>query len=157
MRTCHVRIGKANASESPAKYRKLINRLQNREISVFSGQAWEEPDYCPSGVRYIGGASPIQAFVWNMGTCRLDGSKKSRRVKQAPKQVCSELRRNELKWRQPQERNTDARHRGGPIRSVAMKPCNGGEAKGSDYSVFLSGQPGGRSQWARQSHMKFPK
>ncbi len=36
------------------------------------GQAWGEPADCPSGVRHIGGVSPTQALVRNVGTCRLD-------------------------------------------------------------------------------------
>ncbi len=27
---------------------------------------------CPSGVRHVDGASPHQAFVWNVRTCRSD-------------------------------------------------------------------------------------
>jgi hypothetical protein len=27
------------------------------------------PAYCPGGVRHTGGASSIQALVWNVGTC----------------------------------------------------------------------------------------
>ena len=30
------------------------------------------PVYCPSGVRHKGGVNMIQAFVWNVGTCRSD-------------------------------------------------------------------------------------
>jgi hypothetical protein len=37
-----------------------------------SGQAWEEPACCPGGIRRIGGASPVQALAWNVGSCDPD-------------------------------------------------------------------------------------
>jgi len=30
------------------------------------------PAYCPGGVRHKDGMTLIQAFVWNVGTCRFD-------------------------------------------------------------------------------------
>ena len=37
-----------------------------------SGQAWGEPACCPGGIRRIGGASPVQAPAWNVGSCDPD-------------------------------------------------------------------------------------
>src|SRR5207245_335855 len=34
------------------------------------GAVWEEPAYCPDGVRHEGGASLAQALVWNVGKRR---------------------------------------------------------------------------------------
>jgi hypothetical protein len=36
------------------------------------GQVQGEPVYCLGGVRHKGGVNLIQAFVRNVGTCRLD-------------------------------------------------------------------------------------
>jgi hypothetical protein len=37
-----------------------------------SGQVWEEPACGPGGIRRIGGASPVQAPTWNVGSCDPD-------------------------------------------------------------------------------------
>jgi hypothetical protein len=37
-----------------------------------SGQAWGKPACCPGGIRRIGGASPVQAPTWNVGSCDPD-------------------------------------------------------------------------------------
>lgn len=38
--------------------------------------AWDKlggrPAYCPGGDRHQDGVSPVQALVWNVGTCRPD-------------------------------------------------------------------------------------
>ena len=54
------------------KCRKAISRRRNRGVVVNPGQALEKPAYRQSGVRHLGGVSPIQARVRNLGTCRLD-------------------------------------------------------------------------------------
>ena len=56
------------------------------------------PVYCLGGIRYEGGVNLIQAFMYNVGTCRPD-------VKE---EIHVEDHKNE---------STDAGHRGGPLRS----------------------------------------
>jgi hypothetical protein len=53
---------------------------------------------CLFGIRHEGGVNLIQAFVWNLGTCRLNDKGET----QEPKLKCE---------------STDVRHRGGASRS----------------------------------------
>ena len=58
-----------------------------------------EPADCPSGVRHKSGVTLIQAFVWNVGTCRPDA-------------------KGETQMGGPHKgESTDAGHRGGAVRS----------------------------------------
>src|SRR6266542_1539889 len=41
---------------------------------VALGEVWRVPVYWPGGVRHEGGASPVQAPVWNAGTPRPDAA-----------------------------------------------------------------------------------
>ena len=77
---------------------KLFRRRQNWGVSEIPGLAQGEPVYCLDGVRHKGGVNLIQAFAWNLGTCRPD-------VK------------GEAKWRTHEGESTDAGHRGGPTRN----------------------------------------
>jgi hypothetical protein len=45
---------------------------QNWGAIVTPGLTQEEPVYGLGGVRHIGGANLVQAFVWNLGICRPD-------------------------------------------------------------------------------------
>ena len=51
---------------------KLFRRRQNWGVSEIPGLAQEKPVYCLGGVRHKGGVNLIQAFAWNLGTCRPD-------------------------------------------------------------------------------------
>jgi hypothetical protein len=51
---------------------KLLRRRQNWGVSEVPGLAQGEPVYCLGGVRHKGGVNLIQAFAWNLGTCRPD-------------------------------------------------------------------------------------
>jgi hypothetical protein len=52
---------------------KAKGRRQNWGPFKLPGQVQGEPVYCLGGVRHKGGVNLIQAFVWNVGTCRPDG------------------------------------------------------------------------------------
>jgi hypothetical protein len=47
---------------------------------VTPGGVQEPPAYCLSGVRHKDGVSVIQAWVWNVGTCRLEAKGDTRVV-----------------------------------------------------------------------------
>ena len=51
---------------------KHMRWRQNRGAIVTPGLAQEKPVYCLGGVRHKGGVNLIQAFAWNLGTCRPD-------------------------------------------------------------------------------------
>lgn len=65
---------------------------------VDPGTVQGESAACLDGIRHRGGVTRIQAFVRNVGTCRLD-------VKR------------EVQGRTPEDQRIDARHRDGAIRS----------------------------------------
>ena len=46
--------------------------VKTGDTSRSSGVARRIPAYCPAGVRHKDGMTLIQAFVRNVGTCRLD-------------------------------------------------------------------------------------
>ena len=50
----------------------LDGQHQNRNYSRISGLIQGKPAYCLGGARHKGGVNLIQAFVRNVGTCRLD-------------------------------------------------------------------------------------
>jgi len=51
---------------------KNLGWRQNWSTWRSPGQAQREPVYCLGGVRHTDGMNLIQAFVWNVGTCRPD-------------------------------------------------------------------------------------
>ena len=53
--------------------RKHRDVIETRLQLLAWDEAREVPVYGPSGDRHEGGASPVQAFVRNVGTYRLDG------------------------------------------------------------------------------------
>jgi hypothetical protein len=89
-------------------------------------QSWDkarkEPVYGPSGDRRKGGASPDQAFVWNVGTERLD--------------VKGEVRGDE-----PRRASVPMRDDGADWSVVVMKPGNAGGAKGPACPASSMRQP----------------
>ena len=70
--TRQVRTGKTNASEPSMMRRKRMDVIETRLQLLAWDEARGVPAYCPSGDRHEGGASPAQALVRNVGTCRLD-------------------------------------------------------------------------------------
>ena len=64
--------GKANASEPLMTCRKRRDVVETRVQSLPWDRAWGTPVSCPGGGRHEGGASPVQALVRNVGTCRSD-------------------------------------------------------------------------------------
>ena len=70
--TRQVSAGKANVSEPLTTCRKRRDVIETRLQSLAWDEAREVPVYGPSGDRHEGGASPVQALVRNVGTCRLD-------------------------------------------------------------------------------------
>ena len=108
--------GKVNASELLMTRRKTIQSASKPGSVVGPGQVQAKPVYGLGGVRRGGSASPFQALVGNVGTCRLDA--KGEIPKGSP-----------LK-----EKSTDARHRGGAARSsvdVTEKSRSKGAASSS--------------------------
>ncbi len=51
---------------------KQLRRRQSRGAIVIPGLAQGKPVYCLGGVRHKDGVNLIQAFAWNLGTCRPD-------------------------------------------------------------------------------------
>ena len=86
------------------------------------GLALTKPVYGQSGVRHIGGVTSIQAFVWNMGSCRRDAKRNAQMAETARANVSM---RGTV---------TDGRVR-------AMNSGNTEGAKASRYSAFPDGQP----------------
>ena len=71
-RTRQVCPGKTNASEPLMTCRKRIDVTETRLQRLAWDEAREVPADGPSGDRHEDGVSPGQAFVRNVGTCRLD-------------------------------------------------------------------------------------
>jgi hypothetical protein len=98
-----------------------------------SGQAWGEPACCPGGIRRIGGASPVRAPAWNVGSCVPES---------AEGQAVPDPRREEdpqaaesARGRVPVAADAVADR---PV--VVMKPGNAGGAKGPGCSGPTGGQ-----------------
>ncbi|MBF0505575.1 MAG: hypothetical protein HQL09_01960 [Nitrospirae bacterium] len=91
--------GKTNGSELLMTRRKAIQPTSKPSSVIGSGQVQTEPVDGLGGVRRGGSVIPFQAFVGNVGTCRLDAK--------------GEIRRSSP----PKEKRTDARHRDGAARS----------------------------------------
>ena len=71
-RMCQVGTEKANVSEPLTKCRKRSDDIKTGVQLLPRGGARGIPVYCPGGVRHKGGASSVQALVWNVGTPRPD-------------------------------------------------------------------------------------
>jgi len=71
-RLCQVWSGKANVSEPLMTCRKHIDAVETGVQPLPRDVARGIPVFCPGGGRHEGGASPVQALVRNVGTCRSD-------------------------------------------------------------------------------------
>jgi hypothetical protein len=87
-----------SASEPLRTCRKFLGDVKTGRSFVIPGAVWEEPVYCPHGVRHRGGVTVLWASVWNMGTCR--SAAKGEPQMGSPH-----------KWK-----STEAEHRGGVVR-----------------------------------------
>jgi RNA-directed DNA polymerase len=91
---------------------KLVRRRRNRGNAETPGQVRGMTWSCPSGVRHVDGASPHQAFVRNVRTCRSDA-------------------KGEVSNGQHHEgERTDAEHRDGAARSSEEGSVMGLERRG---------------------------
>lgn len=108
-------------SEPSMTYRK-IKVLSEPGSPVALGGACEQPAYCTGGNRYIGGMSPRQALVWNMGSC-------------------TAMLRETHKREELVRRNTDASGRGGATRSSMEASVMGVERRGCVIQLIWIGQP----------------
>ena len=111
-KTCQVRNTETNESEPTDEASKADIRCQNRGLAFGPGQAWQEPDDGPSGIRRRGGVTVFQAQIWNVGTCCLD-AKGANRAGNTGKVV-----------------STEARRRGGVVRSSAEAAVMAVERRG---------------------------
>ena len=70
--TRQVRAGKTNVSEPLMKCRKRRDVIETGLLLLVRDKARKAPAYWPSGDRHKDGVIPVQGFVRNVGTCRLD-------------------------------------------------------------------------------------
>jgi hypothetical protein len=98
-RGCQGKGTETSASKPLKTCRKYLGDVKTGGSFVTPGAVWEEPVYCPHGVRHRGGVTVLGAFGWNMGTCR-------------------SAAKGEPQVGSPHEgESTEAEHRGGVVRS----------------------------------------
>jgi len=102
--------------------RKFVNVIETRLRLSAWNKARKGPAYGPGGDRRIGGVSPIQAFVRNMGTWRPDA-------------------KGDAQEGGPSRARVPKRDAGADQLVVAMKPSNAGGAKGLDRPASGVRQP----------------
>ena len=61
-----------NVNEPLMMCRKRSDDVKTEGESLTRDKFGGRPVYCPSGIRHGEGVNLTQAFVWNVGTCRLD-------------------------------------------------------------------------------------
>jgi hypothetical protein len=66
--TRQVRLGKASASKPLMTCRKRYGDVETGETSYPRDEVGGRSDCCPTGIRHGGGASPSQAYAWNVRT-----------------------------------------------------------------------------------------
>ena len=119
--TRQVSTGKTNVSEPLMKCRKRMNVIETELQLLARDEVWGVPVSCPGGGRHEGGASPVQALVRNVGTCRSDA-------------------KGELTSGRPTRRRVPMRSGGADRRVVVTKPGNAGGAKASTCPANAAGQ-----------------
>jgi hypothetical protein len=98
-RTRQVRFGKASVSKPLMTCRKRYGDVETGKTSYSRDEVGGRPDSRPIGIRHGGGASPDEAYAWNVRTWSRDA-------------------KGEIQAGSPrQDERTEARHRGGAIRS----------------------------------------
>ena len=128
-----VRARKASESDPLMTCRKPFRRDQNRGCDPLPGRAWRVPVYWPGGLRHTGGASLVQAFMRNSGTCRSETATArawDARSREGDPQAAATVRGRVLV----------AEHRGGPVRSSGEGPVMGLERR----NWVTQGEPGGQ-------------
>ncbi len=113
--------GKANVSEPLMMCRKRRDAVETRVRSLLWDEAWGVSVFCSGGGRHEGGASPVQAFVRNVGTYRSDA--KGEPANGRP-----------MRGRVPMRSGGTDRH------VLAMRPGNAGGAKVSACPAEDMGQ-----------------
>lgn len=101
---------------------KRARRCRNQSAHQLWDELERDPEGGSSGNRYIGGMTRVQALARNVGTCCLDDKGKWQGVR-AP------------------SANTDARRRGGAIRSSVEAPVMGVERRDRIILVAWVNQP----------------
>lgn len=112
-----VRTRKANQSEPLMRRRKRYSVIKTGILISPRDKVWKKPVYCPGGDRRKGGASRVQAFVWNVGTERPDA-------------------KGEARGNDSRRASVPMRDDGADRSVVVMKPGNAGGAKGTGLSGF---------------------
>jgi hypothetical protein len=78
LKSDHLSSGKAfiplnfQIGELLMKCRKLLDDVKAGVSFLRREGSGGYPVYCPDGIRHRGGVKLVQAFKWNMGTCRTD-------------------------------------------------------------------------------------
>jgi len=66
-----------NVNEPLMRCRNAEHCCQNLSSKPIQGLVWKSPLSCPDGNRHEEGMNLIQAFIWNLGTCRSDAKRES--------------------------------------------------------------------------------
>lgn len=135
---------KTNVSEPLMTHRKALRWHRNRGRSQAPGHrraagapsAGERPACGPGDARCKGGVSSSRALAWNRRTCRLDTDGLAGMGWVARGRAASGGNR---------ERQSTARHRGGPARRSGEGPVTGLERRGRAGQVTLRPTLTGRS------------
>jgi hypothetical protein len=118
-----VRIRKANVSEPSMRCREGQNAIETRLRIKPWDEARKGPVYGPGGGRHRGGASRVQALVWNVGTERSDD-------------------KGEVRGEAPRRASVPRQDAGTDRFVVAAKPGNAGRAKEPACPASSMRQPG---------------
>ena len=119
-RPCQVRVEKTSESKPPMNRRKRRNDVKTRWQSLVWDQLGGNLSTAQAASGGRGGVSSTQALVWNVGTC-------------------VSMQRKKLKRTTRESLSTDARHRGGAVRSSnegsVMEPERRGGIVQPDWKV----------------------
>jgi hypothetical protein len=102
--------------------RKRRDEIKTGRESLARDKNGRQPAYCPFGLRHEEGVSLILAYVWNLGTCRLD-----------------EKGATQVAIPQVSEYRCEAQGRSNPYERRRF--CNGTGAKGLRYPALTLSQP----------------
>jgi hypothetical protein len=75
--SCQVSSREMSESEPLMRCRNAYRRCQNLSSIAPQGLVWRLPSSCPDGNRHKEGMTLLQAFIWNLGTCRSDVKRES--------------------------------------------------------------------------------
>jgi hypothetical protein len=117
-----ARTRKANVSEPLMSCRKVTDVIETGLRYQVRDRVWGKPFYCPDGGWQKGGASLVQAYMWNVGTWRSD-------VK------------GETQEEEPARVRVPMRGAGADQPAAAMKSGNADGAKGLNCPALFVSQP----------------